>query len=81
MRTNQGVTEIIMLRDHHNRKTMSISAITLEIVTALIGTLPLLAPRSTGAGIRALEQDIITKLATMTCHQLREHGYIEIVNK
>ena len=58
---------------------MSIQNITLEMATALIGTLPSLAPRPTGASIRALEQDLIKKMGSVPSHQSRKHGYIGMV--
>ena len=79
MRGNYSATEIILPRNPHGRNIMSIPAITLETVTVLIRTLPLLVPRPTGASIRALKQDLITRLGSMPFHQLREHGYIGIV--
>ena len=58
---------------------MSIPTITLEVITALIGTLPSLAPRPTGVTIRTLEQDLIKKLGSAPSHQSREHGYTGMV--
>ena len=58
---------------------MSIPAVTMEMAIALVGTLPSLAPRPTGASIRALEQDLITKLGSLPSHQSREHGYIGMI--
>ena len=58
---------------------MSVPTITLETAKALIGTLPSLAPRPTGATIRALEEDLIKKLGSTPSHQSREHGYIGMV--
>ena len=58
---------------------MSIPAVTMEMAIALVGTLPSLAPRPTGAGIRKLEQDLIAKLGSLPSHQSREHGYIGMI--
>ena len=55
---------------------MSIPAISMEMATALVGSLPSLAPQQTGASIRVLEQDLMSKLRSMPSHQLREHGYL-----
>jgi len=51
----------------------------MEMATALVGTLPTLAPRPTGATIRALEQDLVKKLGSIPSHQSREHGYIGMI--
>ena len=52
---------------------------TMEVATALIGSLPSLAPRPTGANIRALEQDLIKKLGSIPSHQSREQGYTGMI--
>ena len=48
---------------------MSIPAITMEKAKALIETLPSLASWPPDASIRALEQDLITKLENIPSHQ------------
>ena len=51
----------------------------MEVATALIGSLPSLAPRPTGANIRALEQDLIKKLGSIPSHQSRKQGYTGMI--
>lgn len=58
---------------------MSIQAVTMEVATALIGSFPSLAPRPTGASIRALEQDLVRKLGSIPSHQSREQGYTGMI--
>ena len=54
---------------------MSAPIITTEKATAIVGTLPSLAPRPSGTNIDALETDLINKLSGTPSYQSRDEGY------
>ena len=53
---------------------------TFEYSLAVIGTLPLLAPRPTATNIRALEIDLVYKLTMIPSKQSVDFGYSGKVN-
>ena len=53
---------------------MSAPIITTEKATAIVGTLPSLAPRPSGTNIDALETDLIDKLSGTPSYQSRDEG-------
>ena len=60
---------------------MSVPIITIKKVTAIIGVLPLMVPRSSETNIDALKTDLIDELSGIPSHQSRDKGYLGAIDK